>query len=211
MAKRKAVRKRHRVRVRPRWVEMARGHDGLLRGHPEPVCVAAAWLVAGDEPTFLGRAVWRVPPLTGRFPLRVDFPDDAAASGAMMSPAASPPGARVAILVVALEEDAGTGVTTAYATLGAPDALRLWRADSRVPDPLSIGALARSLDPDDELAAPVSLLTDHGDLASRIDGDDYLAAALITRPLGPKQRSDLRFHFVTDDNDWTLVVDVRAD
>lgn len=193
-----AVRER-RVRVAIEALEIARGHDGFLRGVPEPVIVAGLFAVTGRAARLAARAVWRFE-TPGELPCAVE-PAEPAAIDARVGDAPS------VLLALAVEDDGGGDVELLYAALERADALALWPRDGVVPGPLAIDELAT------EPAAwrtprRVELLLDGAHAAERCAGDDWVdAAALVLSP----GRGEHRIHLVSPDgrNDWTALATVR--
>src|SRR5688572_33312256 len=92
-------------------VEFAAGSDGLLRGHPDPVFLTAAFLIGDAGAVALGRGLNRLRP-KGRYPFLMEL------EGEVVLDCRLPAGfERVLLLTIALEEDGGGDVASLYADL----------------------------------------------------------------------------------------------
>jgi hypothetical protein len=188
-------------------LELARGHDGLLRGKPEPVVVIGALLCDEVESRVVGRA--RV-----AFAVSGDYPVvSAAPRGASLGLRARVrERARVVVVAMALEEDAGDGVAAAYAALGEPGAISAWFEGASVPEPRGLVELAAEAGAS-PMAGPARLLLAGADVGDLVTGDDWVGACVAVVDVAgasPGERVRLRFVDREARNDWTAVVDVRA-
>jgi hypothetical protein len=200
----------NRVEIAPAWLEVARAHDGVLRGHPEPVFLAAAWIRDPGGTAFVARRTWRPPKISGPVPLRVEVDRGDTGFDHVIRHQED---ARLVLLVIALEEDSGKGAAEIYAALQSADALRLWSPEARIPDPLTVGEIAVALPKTAQFAPAVHVVHGERDLRDDCRGDEWIGAALSVTPLargGP--HAHLRYHFVSSDaaNDWTLGVKITA-
>ncbi|MCA9674826.1 MAG: hypothetical protein H6709_07760 [Kofleriaceae bacterium] len=197
-----------RLSVDVRALELACGHDGFLRGEPEPVLVVGAYALAADGCRVLGRAVVRLQRPTG-------YPCTVAPRGASTLEHVMPPeitGATVAVLVVAIEEDSGRGVQAIYAALERAAHLLVWATGAEVPvlariDELLAGDLAPWLP-----GQPVRLMLEGTDASELARGDDWVAAALVAFDRTGRHHDERRLPLCSDDgrNDWTAVLELRA-
>ncbi|WP_437872696.1 hypothetical protein [Sorangium sp. So ce363] len=207
-----------RLRLDITALELASGHDGLLRGAPEPVLLLAAYLLFPHDPSGpagltpprpLGRTLVRFRPPEGRFPAVVTL----RAPLSFKARARAREDDRVLLLALAVEEDAGKEVERLYAHLTDAKHLRLWDLDAPVPAPLAPAELiaAPYLR---ENAAPVrvGVLDDGGDLRDTCREDDFVGACAAVVSTA-RHEDTLRFHFVSADgrNDWTAVTSVSVD
>jgi hypothetical protein len=182
-----------RLRIELKQLELARGHDGFLRGAPEPVLVAGTYLIEQDAIHVLARSVCRVFP-PNRFPCAVAprEPELVARWVHYRHPA------YIAVLVVAVEEDGGLDVQRVYAALERRAALTVWPQDEAVPAPVGLEGL-------EEGQARVNIMIDGADLAEPCESDNWVdAAALVVRARSP-QTLTRRLPLVSADgrNDWT--------
>jgi hypothetical protein len=207
-----------RLRLNVTALEIASGHDGLLRGAPEPVLLVAAFLLvppaqeaaAGlTPPRPLGRTLIRFSSPEGRFPAVLSL----RAPVLFKARARAREDDHILLLALAVEEDTGKDVERLYAHLADARHLRLWDLDAPVPSPST---------PAELIAAPylqahatparVGVLDDGGDLRDTCRDDDFVgaAAALVSTA---RHEDALRFHLVSADgrNDWTAVTTVSVD
>lgn len=188
-------------------LEVARGHDGLLRGEPEPVVVLCAFLVDERRAECVLRHVERfaldAPPPTLARPRTAEKPK-------LSYRASGGEGQWLLVLVAGLEEDAGDGVQEVFARLPRADALSLFTVDDAVPEPRAAHLATPSLVADGG-AHGVHLLFSGEEPGSFLRGDDWVGAAAWAMARDGKDRT-LRLPLRADDgkNDWTLVVKVRA-
>lgn len=188
-------------------LEVARGHDGLLRGEPEPVVVLCAFLVDEQRAECVLRHVERfvldAPPPTLARPGTAEKPK--------LSYRASGEGwPWLLVLAAAIEEDAGKGAQEIFARLPRADTLSLFTVDDAVPEPRAAHLATPSLAHD---GGPhgVHLLFGGQEPGAFLRGDDWIGAAAWATTRDGKDRT-LRLPLRADDgkNDWTLVVRVRA-
>ncbi|WP_165374399.1 MULTISPECIES: hypothetical protein [Sorangium] len=217
-----------RLRLGITALELASGHDGLLRGAPEPVLLVAAYLLFPPDPGApppapptpgapagltlprpLGRTLVRFSAPRGRFPAVLTLRGPLS----FKARARARENDRILLLVLAVEEDSGKEVERLYAHLADAKHLRLWDLDAPVPAPSTLAEL---------IAAPylqghaapvrVGVLDDGGDLRDTCRGDDFVgaSAALVSTS---RHEDALRFHVVSADgrNDWTAVTTVSVD
>lgn len=192
-----------RVGVEVVSVEMVRGHDGLLRGHPEPTLVVGLYLVGAGTARLVGRGQLTLFP-RGTYPLVVT-----PAEGAELVRAQAVAGKDevFALLAIALERDGGSDLAAIYGALPDAAGIRLWEATSPVPSPLPIGEMVQLAG-----AAPVRVVQAIvGDLdLGRACRDDELVGACLAAAGRQRRTEDLRLPFATADgrNDWTAVLRV---
>lgn len=186
-------------------LEIAQGHDGLLRGAPEPVIVLSAFHVTtggGPRVRPLGRELVRFLP-RGRFPLVVAPPS----RSVLKARARCHEGDRVILLAVAIEEDSGADLERVYTHIQDLARIRVWEADAAEPSPVmmaDLGALPASTPP---FAARVHVLDDGADLRDACEDDEIIGAGLLI--IAPHRSEDVyRIRFISEDrkNDWTAVV-----
>jgi hypothetical protein len=223
MSRRKKGRRKGRVSQRPdaivphrgnrleatlESVEFVRGHDGLLRGKPEPVVMVATYGVGGAGTCLVARALRRLavhepyPSVTTitRVPerelFRADIPHDFE---------------RVVVLALAIEEDSGRDVESIYANLASAELLSAWSEGERLPEPLTLEELARAPLTSPPKAQGVHLIFDGCDLRERCSADDWIGASLAVLEHKGGGTNLWRYHFVSSDkrNDWTALVRIK--
>jgi hypothetical protein len=186
-------------------LEIAKGHDGLLRGAPEPVVVMGAFLIADGKCVLCGRGVFR-------FDSPKKIPDvitkkEGKAHGLIPKKH----DARLAFVFAALEEDGGGAIQEVYARLerGA-HVVAIDREDH------SLRALHLEEWPapaPGTFAGPsaVDLQVDGEDL-QKLSGDDWVAASLLIVPMPFSLSDPIRIHFRDGEgkNDWTLRIKAKA-
>lgn len=196
--------RRRSARVYLDGLEIARGHDGLLRGRPEPVLVVGLFGVSERGVTLLARDVvrWKVdavPPLLRA--TRVDEGDVVRAR--VLACDAS----HCVAVLIAIEADSGADVRSVFASLERTDAWQLWGERESVPAPIELGTLATAA-PSSTEVLDAHLLLDGSDLRDQLSADDLVGAVTVTfRDTGDAGTS-VRARFLSDDgrNDWTALV-----
>ena len=179
-------------------LEIARGHDGLLRGMPEPVVLVGVYCLDVHGIQLVGRYAYHFERPT-RIPDKVE-PREPSNEKQVFAHA---PGATIVILAMAIEEDSGRGVQDMFAALNHGDTLVTWTDGAGESSPLHLGEL-----PDGWLGRnvgqPVQLLIDGRDPARDLVGDDWIAAGIAVSNTA-RGRHQHRFHFVSRDqrNDWS--------
>jgi hypothetical protein len=188
-------------------LELARGHDGGLRGAPDPVLLFAAYAVPADgEPLLLARALERVKCARG-CPQHVELERTVLRAAAPREQAD-----RLLLVVLALEEDAGTDVAELYGALERPEQFTIFPPGPRVPEAVTLEELLHVAPVEPPRAEPVCVLRRGVDLAE-LRGDDWIGAALLrVRPTRGAEARLWRVPFVSGDgrNDWTAVLRVFA-
>lgn len=179
-------------------LEMARGHDGLLRGEPEPVLLLGVFYTDGESLRPLGRTHVRFSP-RGVYPLVV-APDAAGTIAAPVIPSAPPhERERLVVLAIAVEEDGGEDVARLYAALENGGTFAAWARDEVEPLPRPLS---------DAFAEPVTrvyLLEDGRDLRAGCTSDELIGAAVVTFPVA-RGRQEFRVPFASERNDWLAVL-----
>ena len=199
------VRRGELLEARLEAVELARGHDGFLRGRPEPVLLVAGFGVGGGEAFLLSRALRRVV-VREPFPsvTTITGPTDCEVVKARVPPECD----RVVVLILAIEEDSGRDVEALYAELPSCELFSAWPLDERWPDPLGLEELARGPRTPPPRAQRVHLLSGGRDLREQCHADDWVGAALVVLERGGDAGVLWRYRFVSADgrNDWTALV-----
>lgn len=183
---------------------VAKGHDGFLRGSPEPTLVLGAFLhEAGPKiARTVARGLWR-------FASPSAFPSEVATKGdgkVKAELAVARPG-QLVLLAIAIEEDAGDDVREIFAAMEDASRFEIWRPDDTVPQPRHFNELDASFSE----PVRVNVQLDHDELQRVCKADDYISAQLVVIDANRRQKRDLRLHFRSDDglNDWTAQVHVR--
>jgi hypothetical protein len=186
-------------------LEISRGHDGLLRGKPEPVLLLAIYRIAEAGAAMLvGRLLRR---------MRVEQapPCVLELSGAELRYDTRLRGnERFALLLLAVEEDDGDGVAALHARLEMPETLALWSSSEAVPAPCGLrdwGGVASTA----PAAEPVELLIDAVHARELGAGDDFVAACACCISARDRQDELWRMPLADADarNQWTATVRVR--
>lgn len=186
-------------------LEIARGHDGLFRGPPDPVLVVGVYAVGDGHAALVGRSLHRFRP-TGSFPSKVPPRDDERALPTADLRTDAP--MRFVALAVALEEDGGKDVQRIYGAVEHVGKLALWAAEHLEVDPVGVGGLEGAA-----WSAPVAVdLQIDGALASATcTSDKWIGAvAWALAPRKPAWATRYRLPFQSADrrNDWTALLDV---
>lgn len=192
-----------RIGLRIDELELARGHDGLLRGSPEPTLLLAVYRVDATTVTTHGRYLYR-------FECPASLPAKVAPQESSNESIVVPfsEGARIVVLVLAVEEDSGQGLQALYAELENGDAVVAWLEPGGGDHPMHLPELTT-----DALVADaphrIHLVFDDRDPSQQLSGDDWIGAALVWAPL-ETGRGRHRLHFVSADarNDWTAELEL---
>lgn len=214
-----------RLRLEVTALELASGHDGLLRGMPEPVIVLGAFLIAGGRATPLGRMLVRLKQPQGRFPTVVTPPEPAV----LRTKGRGSSTTRIAVLGLAIEEDVGKDVERIYAHLAEAKHVRVWTLEDAVPSPVALAELAPSASASVPAPAPappaapaptvlnpvatrVGVVVEGADLRDACTEDDFVGASLFLIPT-TVQEDGVRLHFTSADqlNDWTALLTVSVE
>lgn len=208
-----------RLRMELTALELASGHDGLLRGMPEPVILLGVFLLANARALPLGRCLVRLNQPVGRFPTTVTPPQPAVLRAKGRASAS----ARIAVLAIAVEEDAGKDVERIYTHLAEGKNVRLWNLEDTVPSPAALAELVQGPEAPGSLAASpapvphpvavrVGVVADGADLRDLCKEDDLVGASLFVIPT-TRQEEGFRVHFTSGDkqNDWTALISVSVE
>lgn len=203
----KRKRERHLARVVRRSIvlhvaslEVALGHDGFLRGDPEPVLVCGVFALAGEQALLIGRGIGRFA-RPRRYPTVVKLDDSALAEGRLWSREQ----AMVAVLVIALEEDGGNDIQRAYAMLQSHSELLLIESCDQ-PNASHVEELLHR--PEGwHRPKKVSIETDGRQFDLDCHSDKWIAASAFATPV----RTTHRVHLLSPDkrNDWTAVISLQ--
>ncbi len=186
-------------------LEIARGHDGLLRGDPEPVVVVGAYLLNPPYVQVVGRSLHR-------FQAHIPFPSTATTkdrslpAGSIQMPKGAP---RWVVLALALEEDGGLDVQRAFGALEHHAALSVWASEERDVEPYGLSTIPAT--PTWFLPRAVQLQVDGAPFAGTCRSDKWIGAVCwMLEGREPPDRARYRLPFLAEDrrNDWTAVLDV---
>ncbi len=197
-------------RLRPQLeaVEFVAGHDGFMRGKPEPVIILAAFGVNAQQIALLGRALRR-PTVTEPYPseTKVRRVDERQLFDVPVPLEYD----RVLLLGLAIEEDGGKDVAALYGALAAPEALTSWTLGELMPQPLTLGDAGLGILTTPPSARRVHLVRDGLYCSESCRSDDWVGAAVAVCEVNKARRQQWRFQFVSEDerNDWTAVFQVR--
>ncbi len=186
-------------------LEVVRGHDGFLRGKPEPVMMVAAYRALPSSVSLVGRLLLK-PRLVRDPPCKLVL------EGVELRYDTRPRELeRFVLLALAVEQDSGEGVTALYETLEVPQALALWSLGEEVPAPRALGEWAPSVNaaPD---AQPIELLVNARHAREVSASDDYISACALSLPIGERHDELWRLPFADEDggNDWTATLRVQV-
>lgn len=198
------------LHVALKQLEITAGHDGLLRGKPEPVILLSAYCLAGDVVTFLGQALARLHPKKP-FPTQIMPDEEVAISVDVRQHESAKAGNHLLVLALALEEDSSDDVQRLYKRLTTAQSLFLWDSASHIPAPVTLGNAARWAKRDGANCFAVHLMDGIADVGEQCEGDTFVAAqaVLIEFCRGP---AECRLRFVSADqrNDWTAQLTVKC-
>jgi hypothetical protein len=194
------------LRLSLETLEIVRGHDGLLRGKPEPVLLVAIYRTNAATPAFVaGRTLVRVK-LKGALPANVTLKNCDLRYDARFATTE-----RLVVLVVAAEEDSGSGVERISAALESPESLLLYALlDAEpAPEPLDAWACVGCAAP---TAIRVEVLAGAETSRTLSQEGEYVAACAFN--LGATERQDeiwrLPFADRESRNEWVLSLRMRV-
>lgn len=192
-----------RLELRLLEAVLHRGHDGFLRGHPEPLLLWAAYRL-GAEPQLLGKARHGLE-VAGPFPFKRSL------DALLFKIKRVDEEAALALLCVAFEADSGEDVAAVFAELEDAAALTLRAADSPIAAPFSLAELALAHFADPPGGQLVALAHRGCAVAERCVRDDWIGAALVV--LQPRKRLACRWtprlRSANGRNDWELELALR--
>ncbi len=188
-----------RLTVNLTSVLLTRGHDGLLRGKPEPVLLFAAYAVAGKYVALLS-SIRHTFGVRGPYPSTVDCKQQA------LFRAPLPDGVqRVLLLCLALEYDRGPDILALGDGLSVPEHWGVWATDSPVEVPFSLAdlALLQPFRPPSAMTVNVRFM--ERDCRELCQQDDFVGGAVILLSPQRPTRDTWRARMISADgrNDWT--------
>ena len=193
---------RRRIQANLESVQFDRGHDGFLRGKPEPVLLFAAY---GVNAFGVGLLTFT------RYILQVKkpFPTTVETDGVKLFRAPVPDGTRSLILfALALEFDKGPDIISLTRGLEDPNAWGVWATDSPVSVPFTFPdlALLKPFRPPAAMSSHVKYLGK--DIRTFCKKDDYVGAAVILIGAQRSSQDTWQMRFLSQDkkNDWTALV-----
>lgn len=197
-----------RLRIAVKSLELVRGYDGILRGVPEPIVALSAFLLDGDQARPLGRTLVRFSVSAGTFPTTIL---NLQPTEALIANARAELRARLAVLLLALEEDSGKDIQRVYAHLGEAKHWRMWRLDDTMPSPMAVVEMHSMPLPSLPYQCSIGVVDDGVDLRDACPDDALVGAGLIVLGTG-RQEEEFRVRFLSSDerNDWTALVDIRV-
>ncbi len=185
-------------------LELACGHDGFLRGAPEPVLLAGLYAADNQGLHLLGRGISRFA-VPNRFPCEVE----AAEASVIRYAARLEEDQRAVALLIALEEDSGEDLARVYAALERAGDLAVCPIDTAVPTPEPLAALAEG-SAGWRRARLADLLLNGAQFDATCGRDKWVGAVAFAS--GPSELGqEMRAHFRSDDglNDWTALVTLK--
>jgi quinol monooxygenase YgiN len=189
--------------VRLDALELAKAHDGLFSGDPDPCILVGAYALQGQRQCVLGRSLLRIR-VTKDAPCVVEKPGVALDIPVRMQPLPS----RIVVLAVALEESDGRGVQRAYQELEWVEELQLWRTDTIEPHPVPMMELLAVAPEQRNECESVEVLARGEPLSSLVQGDTWVGASVLSfTPSEAESSIHVRFHFAADptENDWVAI------
>ena len=180
-------------------LEIARGHDGLLRGRPEPAVLLAMFGCAPGHAALLDRRVvrFRSP---GAMPCTIRPVETV-----VMAPMLAPADTYALVVAIGVEVDGGGDVERLFGALEHAERWTGWEADA-VDAPRHLEEIAVSCA---DRTRRVHLLLG-GVAIEEGDSDDVVGASVTSLPAGVRSRRDARFAMLSPDsrNDWTSLARV---
>jgi hypothetical protein len=192
-----------RLELRLQTVVLRRGHDGFLRGQPEPVLLPALYQLRRGEPCLVGKT---------RFALAVTqpFPSTVTPDAALLQAKLDDRAGSLALLCAAFEEDSGEDLALVASQLEDPSAWSVRAADSPIAAPFALADLGLAHWATPSSGQQVELLHRGVSLATRCTSDDWIGAvALVFEPRRGLQRCAPRIAAANGRNDWELKLELR--
>ena len=203
--------RRPRFRLSLERLELAAGHDGLLRGAPEPCLLIGLFQLRAEGPALIGRCLHEVGTIHAPLPLAMTVGQELLDLPLPRSGDTLPGMALISLL---LEKDSGADIARLYTDLGTPARLAVVQEALAVPDTLPLGELLRLPATAPPHAEPIQLLYEERAVADEVRRDDWVGAALI-RIDPPQGRAShewqIRARSADRRNDWTLWLHGRLD
>lgn len=178
------------------WIEIALGDDGWGRGDPEPVLLVGLYAEHETQVSLVSRGL-------ARPRVKSPYPNDVDGDEGPIIKTRLPDQSRLALLVLALEEDGGKDVQSLYAMLEQPR-FSFWSDDDPEPNPRTLSEWMAGATG----VFGVNPLHDEVDLAEHCRSDEWIGATLI---VDVKRGGRHRVHVRSADgtNDWTVELGLR--
>lgn len=191
------------LRAKMTRIEFATATDGPMRGRPDPAILLALFHVEDGKSGLIGRLLWRVK-------MSSEAPFVARPTEALLEVPCSMDQlpARVVVLAVGIEENAGRGVTEAYQQLEDAEQTMLSRLSHAEAATESVAEFAGGEGPHARGEAVLPIV-DGSPLPDRMDDDTWVGASASVVELSPANLEDvLQFRLCTDPkvNDWRATV-----
>lgn len=196
-------RRRPRFSAQLRSVTFHRGHDGFLRGKPEPVLLFAAFADARR----IGSVARRVLHVRGRYPVVCGVDDPNLFSGTV-----SRGQSRIVVFGLGLEYDSGKDIAELCQAMAEPEPWKVWAADSALAAPFSLPEL-NLLDPfTPPRATTMNVRLGRDNLADRCTEDDWVSGAAIVLDAQRPSCEDWEVAFSSADkkNHWVAKLRLRV-
>ncbi len=186
-------------------VEFVKGHDGFLRGKPEPELIFAVY-AQDEERISLLQSSRRQLVVAGAYPCVVELPNRLVVNSRVPRWAT-----RIAIICLAVENDGGGDANLLATVLDEPSAWKTRARDSKIAAPFALDELS-VLDPTPAPYAREVCLSyqgvDAGELCSK---DDWIAASMVL--LDARKATGetwiMRLRSDNGKNDWKAKVELR--
>ena len=194
-------------------LEIARGYDGVFRGTPEPALLLGLFECGPDSIRLLDRCLLRFE-VAGKVP--GVYEPQAANRAARRVTGRIDHERTFSLVVMAVEEDSGAGLSHLYGLLERPEALSFWRSTTDIPEVRELATLAADITLPGAREAMVlsvaSLLADATDVSELAQGDDFVGAAVGHYAAKIQAKGGLRATFTSADskNSWTAVLDLTV-
>jgi hypothetical protein len=184
-------------------LEMARGHDGILRGHPEPVLIVAVYARNARTVQLLGRSLHRFHP-RGQLPCTVSADVALALTVHLRQTAVRD----FVVLAIAMEEDGGADIQRMYGTVEDYRTLSVWYGSKPGVRPLQVPDLPQGKG-DWNYPIPVEMQVDGQEASSLCTADKWVGSAAWVLPTESWEGGcTFRARFLSPDrrNDWTVLL-----
>lgn len=203
MASRNKARSRFRALLHE--VEFVAGHDGFLRGKPEPELMFVA-IAQDEERICLMQLSRRKLALSGKFPCVAELPNK------LVINARVPRWTRqIALLCLAVENDGGKDIDLLATALDDLSAWKTRSTDSSIAAPFALDELSVLPPTPAPTAMKVRLSYQGEDAGSLCKKDDWIAASLVLLDAFKVASNTWTMRLLSDDrkNDWKPKVELR--
>ncbi|MFH1812135.1 MAG: hypothetical protein ABIJ09_25585 [Pseudomonadota bacterium] len=192
-----------KLKIQPRYLEVHKGHDGLLRGKPEPAVVLCVLGEAGDGMKVLAKETLRFR-LGGELPGRAELE-----TARTLRVERIRSEGQLVLLTAGIEEDSGEGIGQVCAAFEFPDRVQVLTQDQRLVQLGDRRELETNLN--SGVAETLAAVFFEGrEMTELCRGDDWVGCSVL-RLVGLKGPLPAqRFNVTSEHNHWTLIVDVFA-